>query len=111
MSHNRVGYSRISPSKAKKMLERHPEVVLLDVRTPAEYYYGHIPGSINIPVQRLQEEIVTQGISPDRPIIVYCQSGQRSSYAASFLAARGYRNVYTFGGIENWPYDIVRYAY
>ena len=75
-----------------------PVAVLLDVRTPQEYREGHIPGSVNLPLQALDnaEEIIE---NEDTPIYIYCQSGSRSRQAAALLGAMGYTNVRNIGGI------------
>ena len=75
-----------------------PGAVLLDVRTPREYREGHIPGSINLPLQALDNaaEIVE---NEDTPIYVYCYSGSRSRQAAAILGAMGYVNITNIGGI------------
>lgn len=72
--------------------------VLLDVRTPSEYEEGHIPGSFNLPLQRIDR---APGIleNPDAPLFVYCRSGNRSRQATAFLQQMGYRNVTNIGGI------------
>ena len=72
--------------------------VLLDVRTPQEYREGHIPGSINIPLQQLDKAI---GAYENKavPLFVYCHSGARSRQAASLLQYMGYSNVTNIGGI------------
>ena len=44
----------------------------------------------------------------DATILVYCRSGRRSKEAAEKLLALGYQNVYDFGGIVDWPYDVVQ---
>jgi rhodanese-related sulfurtransferase len=74
--------------------------VLLDVRTPAEFASGHIPGSINIAVEELPQRLaeVPQG----QPVIVYCRSGNRSANALRILAGAGYSPVYDLGGIIDW---------
>ena len=75
--------------------------VLLDVRTPEEFAEGHIPGSVNIPLQILPTR---QGLPEDlhTPIFAYCRSGGRSNRAAAFLTKIGYCNVKNIGGIMNW---------
>ena len=60
--------------------------VLLDVRTPQEYREGHIPGSINIPLQQLDKAIDAYE-NKDVPLFVYCHSGARSRQAAAFWKA------------------------
>ena len=72
--------------------------VLLDVRTPQEYREGHIPGSINIPLQQLDKAIDVYE-NKAVPLFVYCYSGGRSRQAAAVLQSMGYTNVTNIGGI------------
>ncbi len=76
------------------------EHVLLDVRTPAEFTSGHIPGAINISVQSLPDRL--SEIPSDQPVVVYCRSGNRSAAAARILADAGYKEIYDLGGIIAW---------
>ena len=75
-----------------------PGAVLLDVRTPQEYREGHIPGSINAPLQSLGIEDALPA-NQDAPLFVYCHSGARSSQAVKLLARMGYVNAKNIGGI------------
>jgi len=79
--------------------------MLLDVRGPDEYAEGHIPGSVNIPLQLLPTK---QGLPEalDTPLFVYCRSGGRSRRAVAFLEKIGYCNVKNIGGILNWDGEI-----
>ena len=75
-----------------------PGAVLLDVRTPQEYREGHIPGSINIPLQSLSTaDQIPAG--KDTLLFVYCYSGARSAQAVRLLAGMGYTNTKNIGGI------------
>lgn len=67
---------------------RQQDPVILDVRTPAEYREGHITGSLNIPLDELQQKtlIVKQW---NKPVITVCRSGNRSRLALGILAAAG----------------------
>ena len=69
---------------------------IIDVRTVEEYKRGHIPGSVNIPLQILQEHIAK--IKKDRPVITCCASGMRSASAKSILKSKGFTDVYNGGG-------------
>lgn len=75
-----------------------PGALLVDVRNRPEYSAGHIPGSRNIPLHRLDE---IEDIAPDRstPIFLYCRSGGRSSQALDLLQEMGYENAENIGGI------------
>ena len=74
--------------------------VLLDVRTAEEYTGGHIPGSVNVPLGKL--EGVDQIAKKDTPLFVYCYSGARSASAAAELEGNGYESVRNIGGIGGW---------
>jgi rhodanese-related sulfurtransferase len=70
--------------------------VIIDVRTPGEYASGHIRGSVNIPLDRLQNNL--SKLNKEKPIITCCASGMRSASAKSVLQAAGYTAVYNGGG-------------
>lgn len=70
--------------------------VIVDVRTPGEYASGHIRESVNIPLDRLQNNL--SKLSKQKPIITCCASGMRSASAKSMLQAAGYTAVYNGGG-------------
>jgi hydroxyacylglutathione hydrolase len=72
------------------------EFQLLDVRTPHEWDEGHLPGARYLFLGDLPEKL--RGLNPDKPVVVYCASGYRSSLAASLLQASGFRNVQNVPG-------------
>lgn len=84
-----------------------PGAVLVDVRTPAEYGEGRIPGSINVPLQLL-EKIYDAVEDKDAPVYVYCRSGARSRQAAQLLGRMGYTNVTNLGGILSYRGEVER---
>lgn len=75
--------------------------ILLDVRTEEEYRCGHISGSRNIPVEKIDN---AENLLHDKtaPIFVYCKSGQRSKKAVSKLRKMGYANAESIGGIDEY---------
>ena len=81
--------------------------VLLDVRTEEEYRRGHIGGSRNIPVEKI-DNAVNLLHDKSAPLFVYCQSGIRSKKAASKLRKLGYSEVYNIGGIETYTGQLQR---
>ena len=105
---NRVSgsYQQISQETAKEMMDSQ-EVIILDVREQEEYDSGHIPGAVLLPVGTIDEDSAAQVIPhKDSTLLVYCRSGNRSKTASAALAALGYTNIYEFGGINTWPYEI-----
>ena len=81
--------------------------VLLDVRSEDEYRGGHISGSRNIPVEKI-DNAVNLLHDKSAPLFVYCQSGVRSSTAVSKLRKMGYTEVYNIGGIEQFQGQLQR---
>ena len=78
-----------------------PELQLLDIRNPGEQEVGVVPGTVSIPLARLLER--HDELDPDRPVIVYCAAGYRSSIGSSLLRARGFGQVAdVIGGFDAW---------
>ena len=98
-------YHKISASKAKTMMEE-GGVIIVDVRTQAEYDEGHIANAILIPNETIGSTQPSLLPDKDAVILVYCRSGNRSKQAADKLVAMGYTKVYDFGGIIDWPYGL-----
>ena len=102
-------YKQISQEEAKKMMDQHADAVILDVREAEEFAAGHIKGAVLISVGSITEESAAEVIGEkDTMVLVYCRSGNRSKTASGKLVALGYSNVYEFGGINTWPYEIVK---
>lgn len=80
---------------------RTPGAFLVDVRTEGEYAEGHIPGSINVPLQRLNDIYLVVN-DKSAPLFVYCRSGRRSGEAKTLLEASGFTEVYNIGGILDY---------
>lgn len=78
-----------------------PNAMLVDVRTPEEYREGHIPGSINVPLQQI-EDIDLEVSDMSTPLYIYCRSGARSSQATAVLQEMGYEEVHNIGGILDY---------
>lgn len=107
-SSEKTSFNNITPEEANKRLGSEKGIILLDVRTKEEYDTGHIKGSMLIPVDNLKTEAENKLKDKDSPIFVYCRSGNRSVTAANLLVDLGYTNVYNLGGINNWPYEVVK---
>lgn len=103
-----VDYRKITPEQAKEMMDSREEYILLDVRMQPEFDEGHIEGAILIPDTEIASRAGSELPDKDAVILVYCRSGRRSAFAAGELAKLGYSNVYDFGGIADWPFDVVK---
>lgn len=93
----------ISPAQLAARIEAGDAPLILDVRTPAEFSAGHIPGSINIPQDELGERLDALALDPGDEIVVHCQSGRRASAAERTLREAGYTHVLDLEGhMQGW---------
>jgi rhodanese-related sulfurtransferase len=94
-------YEEISAQEAEQRIRENKPLVI-DVRESSEFAYGHIKGAKLIPLGQLGNRINAIG-AKDREIIVVCQSGSRSSYAAKQLTTLGFTKVVNLrGGMGGW---------
>lgn len=103
------GYAVVTPAEVEQALQAAPagDLVLLDVRTPAEYQSHRIPGARLVPVHELPAR--WQELDPHARTICVCEHGIRSESAAHFLAEQGFANVANLrGGMARWSGPIER---
>lgn len=95
-------HENVTPQQVKGWLDDGKPLTIVDVREPSEYAAGHVAGALNLAWSSgvLQQQWGT--LPRDRPVVVYCHSGNRSDQAATFLAARGMRPVYDMGAFSGW---------
>ena len=70
---------------------------MIDVRSESEFQERHLPGAINIPLNRLGEEIARRAPNKEQPLLLHCLSGTRSGMGTSALKRMGYQNVFNLG--------------
>ena len=104
---DKAAYHKISAEETHEMMASQ-EVVVVDVRTREEYESGHIENAVLVPNESIGSE--TPEALPDKEatLLVYCRSGRRSKDAAEKLLKLGYQSVYDFGGVIDWPYELVK---
>jgi phage shock protein E len=86
-----------------------PVDLVVDVRTKVEFWLGHLPGAVCIPVDQLPDGLDARpGVSHATRILVYCGSGARSATAATTLRAAGYTNVVDGGGFGEARVNFTR---
>ena len=98
-----ASYQTVSPEEFSQIISSQNDVQLLDVRTPAEYAEGHLPGAMLIDIKAGKfAEQAAQQLHHSHPVAVYCRSGKRSAMAADTLAALGFKVLNLNGGITAW---------
>jgi hydroxyacylglutathione hydrolase len=97
-----TGTARVTPAEAAQALGSPAPPVVLDVRAPKEWEQVRIAGSVNIPLNHLIERI--EEVPADRPVLVHCAGGYRSSIAAGVLqrSNRAAEVSELAGGITAW---------
>ena len=100
-------YEQITAEQAKTIMDTEKDYVIIDARTEEEFAEGHIANARLIPEYEIAERAEKELPDKDALILVYCRSGRRSKIASEELVKLGYTNVKEFGGIIDWPYDIV----
>lgn len=100
-------YRKITPKEAKEMMDG-GGVLILDVRTTEEFAAGHIAEAVLLPDYDIAAQAETVLTDKAATILVYCRTGRRSEGAAKKLVELGYTGIYDFGGIVEWPYEVVR---
>ena len=100
-------YEQISAEDAKKLMDTESDFIIIDARTTEEFAEGHIPDAVLIPEYEIADRAPSELPDKEQLILVYCRSGRRSKIASQALVELGYTNVKEFGGIIDWPYDVV----
>ena len=105
-SNDNINVKKISSEEAKSIIDSSNDEIIVDVREKNEYEEGHIKDSILIPLDTLENTIEDIIKDKDSQILVYCRSGRRSAEASKIIKSLGYTNIYDFGGIIDWKYEI-----
>lgn len=99
-----IKFKEVSPSTICDYIMHHPQTVLLDVRTKAEFEgtasenFGTLRGAINIPIQELTQRLSELEKYKDKEILVYCSHSHRSPQSAYFLMQHGFDKVLNMSG-------------
>ncbi|MGB5452309.1 MAG: rhodanese-like domain-containing protein [Sedimenticolaceae bacterium] len=102
------GFTQISPMVLTHRLKSDPKATVLDVRSPAEYRAGHIPGARLLPVDELKASnfadfVDDAGLRADNPLYLTCHAGKRAEKAAQLLREAGLEHLALVkGGTEAW---------
>ena len=102
---NVTSYTKLKPKNALSIMS---EKCLIIETSIADYYQEmHIKNAISIPLEELEEKITEMNIDKDLTILVYSRGNERCDQGAQKLVELGYTDVYSFGSIMDWPFDVV----
>jgi phage shock protein E len=87
--------AQVTPTTAHEWLSK--GALVIDVRSESEYQARHLPGAINIPLDRLREEIARRAPNKEQPLLLHCLSGGRSGIGQGMLRKLGYQHVFNLG--------------
>lgn len=96
------GIQEVDTTAALQLIN-HKDALILDVREQKEYDEGHVLNSKLIPLGKLHDRIGELEKFRERPIVVICRSGNRSSHATGQLTKQGFAQAYNLvGGVMAW---------
>ena len=101
-------YEQITAKQAKEIMDNKSDYIIIDARTEEEFDEGHIENAILIPEYEIKDRAEKELPNKQQLILVYCRSGRRSKIASEELVNLGYTNVKEFGGIIDWPYEVIK---
>lgn len=100
-SQNQSSIVDIDASRLKELVET--DVILLDVRTPDEYEKGRIEGAVLIDYRSADFKQAILALDSEKPVVVYCAAGGRSTGASKILKGAGFAKIYNYtGGFSDW---------
>ena len=89
--------SHVGPQKVRECLKAGAKVI--DVRSEEEFKQERVPGAVNIPLGRLQQEISRYAPDKEQPVLLHCLSGGRSAIGRAMLRRMGYRHCFNLGSL------------
>jgi phage shock protein E len=94
---------QITSKEALQMMEKNKKIIVLDVRTPAEYSLGHIKGAVNIDVKQPGAFDNIDKLNRNVIYIVHCRTNHRSKLAVDHMSEKGFRHIYQLSdGFTGW---------
>ena len=93
----------VTPASAIRLMNNHEEALIIDLRVAADYKGGHIKGAKNVPVGELAKKLDSFTAYKNKPVLIYCNSGNSASGAIRLLKKAGFDNIKNLnGGIAAW---------
>ena len=93
----------LTPPMAIRLMNNHDDALIIDLRTVADYRSGHIKGAKNSPLNDFAKDVESYSSFKDKPVLVYCNSGNTATRAIKLLKNAGFENINNLdGGIAAW---------
>ncbi|KGO14312.1 rhodanese-like domain-containing protein [Clostridium botulinum] len=100
-------YKNISPEEIKHIISTpYSTALIIDVRTPKEFSDGHIPKSLNIPIDKFKDTMLSKNIDKNTKIIIYSNTSIRAKNASNLLNSLGFNNIYVLDRLNSWSYPL-----
>jgi rhodanese-related sulfurtransferase len=95
--------SLLSPAMGIRLMNNNDDILVIDVRSAAEYKSGHIKGAKNAPLAEFSSSIESYSRYKNQPVLIYCNSGNTATRAIKMLKKAGFENINNLaGGIVAW---------
>lgn len=93
----------LSPAMAIRLMNNHDDALVIDIRTAADYKSGHIKGAKSAPLAEFASKIDSFSSNKDKPVLIYCNSGNTATRAIKLLKNAGFEKINNLeGGIVAW---------
>ncbi|MBE9564527.1 MAG: rhodanese-like domain-containing protein [Proteobacteria bacterium] len=93
----------VSPANAIRLMNNNGDALVIDIRTANEFDGGHIKGAKNMPLSDLTKTVADVTASKDKPVLIYCNSGNTAGRAIKILQNAGFVKISNLaGGIAAW---------
>ena len=91
------------------MIDKNPDIMVLDIRTPEEFISGHIPASINIDYKAENFESELKKLDRSKSYLMHCRSGRRSTAALDIFSKLGFEHIiHIDDGILGWNKELTK---
>ena len=96
---------KVSTPEFNELMKKHPEMTVLDIRTPGEFNEKHIKGALNIDFSAPEFADKLNRVEKNRPVLLYCRSGNRSGKSLAAFQKLGFKKIYHLnnGIVGGWP--------
>lgn len=93
----------VTPPMAIRLMNNHDDALVIDLRATADYKSGHIKGAKSSPLSDFAKNLETYSSYKDKPVLVYCSSGNTATRAIKLLKGAGFEKINNLdGGIAAW---------